>query len=298
MIVAPSMSILHSKQVAPWLLLLPVLLLGLVFYAIPIAFSLGMSFTDWNVLTPAHWRGLANYYILVTTDVLFVRSVINTFIFALGSAAVGMPAALLLAVAVNAGDRRAGWRTIFWLPAITNIVAVAYAWQNVLDPTYGIINRLLALVGIAGPDWLTQPTTAMISVTLVMAWLSLGHNILLFSTGLEAIDETVYEAARCDGANEKQMFWHVTLPLLKPTTVFVTVTSLISGMGSFALVLVMTEGGPNDSTMVAALYMYRMAFESLRMGRACAVAILLTIFTLILSLFQFQISARDLREAA
>ena len=280
------MSFLYSRGAAPWLLLVPVLLFGTIFYAAPIAFSVCMSFTNWNVLSAAHWRGLANYQVLLTADPLFLRSLINTIVFAIGSAAIGIPAALALALAVSAGERRAGWRTIFWLPAITNIVAVAYAWQTVLDPTYGIVNRLLAAIGIAGPDWLTQPATAVLSVAVVMAWMTLGHNMLLFSTGLEAIDPSVYEAASCDGANGRQIFWHITLPLLRPTTLFVLITSLISGMGSFALILVMTEGGPNDATMVTALYMYRMAFESLRMGRASAMAIVLTVVTLLLSLLQ------------
>ena len=146
---------------------------------------------------------------------------------------------------------------------------------------------------MAGPDWLTQPTTALLSVALVMAWMTLGQNILLFSIGIEAIDPAVMEAARVDGANSRQMLWHVTLPLLMPMTLFVLVSTLISGMGSFALILVMTEGGPDDSTLVTALYMYRMAFEALRIGRACAVAILLALVTLLLALLQFRYFGRD-----
>ncbi|WP_428487142.1 carbohydrate ABC transporter permease [Rhodopila sp.] len=287
------MSFLYSRRVAPWLLLTPALVLGTIFYAVPIASSFYLSLTDWNALDAAHWRGVSNYIVLLTADPLFMQSLVSTFLLAIGSAAVGIPAALFLALAVTASRHRAGWRTIFWLPAITNIVAVAYAWQIVLDPTYGIVNRLLAVVGIAGPDWLTQPGTAMLSLTLVMAWMTLGQNILLFSTGLEAIDQAVLEAARSDGANGRQILWHVTLPLLKPTTLFVLVSTLISGMGAFALILVMTEGGPDDGTMVTALYMYRMAFESLRIGRACAVAIILTVITLLLSVLQLRFFGRD-----
>ena len=257
-----------------------------------------MSFTDWNAFTPAHWRGLTNYDFLLTADPLFMQSLFNTFALAAGSAVIGIPAALLLALAATTSHHPAAWRTLFWLPAMTNVVAVAYAWQTVLDPTYGIANRLLSVVGIAGPDWLTQPPTAMLSVALVMAWMTLGHNMLLFSTGLEAIDQSVIEAARIDGANAGQILRHVTLPLLKPTTLFVLVSTLISGMGSFALILVMTEGGPDDSTMVTALYMYRMAFESLRMGRAAAVAIILTVITLLLAVYQLRFFGRDTETAS
>lgn len=283
------MSFLYSQRVAPWLLLAPALILGTIFYAAPIAFSFYMSLTSWNVVTSPHWLGLGNYVFLFTADPPFIRSLLNTFALSIGSATIGIPTALLLALAVAASRHRAAWRTIFWLPAITNIVAISYAWQTVLDPTYGIINRMFGAIGIAGPNWLTQPTTATISVMLVMAWMTLGHNMLLFSTGLEAIDQSVIEAARIDGANGRQILRHVTLPLLRPTTLFVLISTMISGMGSFALVLVMTEGGPDDSTMVTALYMYRMAFESLRMGRAAAAAIILAMVILLLSLLQFRL---------
>ncbi len=287
------MSLLYSRRAAPWLLLAPALALGLIFYAAPIAFSFYLSFTDWNPLGAGRWRGLSNYVVLLTDDPLFLRSLLNTFAFAFGSALIGIPAALALALAVTASRGRAAWRAIFWLPAVTNVVAVAYVWQFVLDPTYGIVNRLLAALGVSGPDWLTEPATAMLCVAGVMAWMTVGHNMLLFSAGIEAIDLSVVEAARSDGANGRQILRHVILPLLKPTTLFVLISTLISGMGSFALILVMTEGGPDDATMVSALYMYRMAFEALRMGRASAIAVILTAATLLLAVVQFRILGRD-----
>lgn len=287
------MSLLYSRRMAPWLLLAPALALGVIFYLLPMGFSVYLSFTNWNALDPPQWRGLGNYALLLADDPFFIPSLARTFLLGAGSAAIGIPVALVLALALTASRRPAVWRTIFWLPAVTNIVAIAYAWQNVLDPTYGLVNRLLGLVGVAGPNWLTQPATALLSVALVMAWMTLGQNILLFSVGIEAIDPAILEAARSDGANSRQMLWHVTLPLLAPTTLFVLVSTLISGMGSFALILVMTEGGPDDGTLVTALYMYRMAFESLRVGRACAVAILLTLVTLLLAALQFRYLGHD-----
>ena len=287
------MSLLYSRRAAPWLLLAPVLTLGVIFTVMPMGFSVYLSFTNWNAFDTPQWRGLGNYVLLLTDDPFFIQSLARTFLLAVGSAVIGIPFALLLAFALTASRRPAVWRTIFWLPAITNIVAIAYAWQNVLDPTYGLVNRLLGLIGMAGPDWLTQPATALLSVTLVMAWMTLGQNILLFSIGIEAIDPAIMEAARTDGASSRQMLWHITLPLLTPTTLFVLASTLISGMGAFALVLVMTEGGPDDSTLVTALYMYRMAFESLRVGQACAVAILLTLVTLVLALLQFHTFGRN-----
>lgn len=287
------MSLLYSRRAAPWLLLAPAIVFGIVFYAAPIVVSLYLSFTDWNPLGTPRWRGLGNYQYLITADPLFWRSLVNTLIFATGSTAIGIPAALSLALAVTSSRGRAAWRAIFWLPAITNVVAVAYVWQYVLDPTYGIVNRALAALGVSGPDWLSAPATAMLSVACVMAWMTVGHNMLLFSAGIEAIDPAVLEAARSDGANRSQMLRLVVLPMLRPTMLFVLITTLISGMGYFALILVMTEGGPDDSTMVTALYMYRMAFEALRMGRASAVAFILFGVMMLLSLLQFRLLGRD-----
>ena len=283
---------LYSRRLAPWLLLAPALILGFIFYIAPIGFATGMSLTDWNGLSAAHWRGLANYAFLAA-DGPFLHSLLITVVLSFGSALIGVPAALLLALAVAGGQHRAAWRTIFWLPAITNVVAVAYGWQFVLDPTYGVVNRALGFIGISGPQWLTSPPTAMLSVAAAMAWITLGHNMLLFTTGLEAIDPSVIEAANSDGATERQVFWYVTLPLLAPTTLFVLISTLITGMGSFALILVMTEGGPEKATTVAALFMYKLAFESLRLGRAAAAAIILAAVTLLLSYLQFRWFGRD-----
>ena len=287
------MRLFYSRRAAPWLLLAPAIAFGVVFYAAPIVVSLYLSFTDWNPLGAPRWRGIGNYQYLLTADPLFWRSLLNTLVFAAGSTAIGIPAALALALAVTSSRGRAAWRAIFWLPAITNVVAVGYVWQYVLDPTYGIVNRALAALGVSGPDWLSAPATAMLSVACVMAWMTVGHNMLLFSAGIEAIDPAVLEAARSDGASRSQMLRLVVLPMLRPTMLFVLITTLTSGMGYFALILVMTEGGPDDSTMVTALYMYRMAFEAFRMGRASAVAFILFGVMLLLSLLQFRLLGRD-----
>lgn len=264
-----------------------------MFYAGPVAASLVLSFTDWNPLRAPHWAGLANYAELLGPDRVFGRSVLNTLVLAVGSAALGIPAALALALAVNAGRGRAAWRALFWLPALTNVVAVGYAWRFVLDPGFGVVNRALAALGVAGPDWLDDPATAMLSVVLVTAWMSLGQNMLLFSAGLEAIDPLLLDAARMDGASAWQSLRLVVLPLLRPTLLLVSVGTLIAGAGGFALVLVMTGGGPNDATTVTALAMYRMAFEDLRMGRASAAAFLLLAVTAGLALLQLRLARAD-----
>ena len=189
------------------------------------------------------------------------------------------------------------WRTAYWLPMITNIVAVAYIWWYILNDTSGLLNRTLDLFGLPGPNWLTDPSLSMFSVILVASWMSIGQNILVFLSGLSEIDETYYEAARLDGANPLQLFWHVTLPLLRPTILFVLITSFITSLSSFVLMLVLTEGGPARSTTVTGLYLYDMAFTDLRLGRASAAAYILFAIIFVISLIQLRLLRRGGVEA-
>jgi len=278
-----------NRRLTPWLFLAPALLPGVAFFLLPGLIALVLSFTSWNLLSPPRWVGLANYAYLLGTDPVFYRTLLNTFVFAIGTALLGVPLALGIAWAIAASHGKAFWRVIYWLPMVTNAVAIAYAWQFVLDPADGILNRLLGLLGLGGPDWLGSPATAMLSVVAIATWASLGHNILLFSAGLEEIDERLYEAAEIDGAGPWRMLWSITLPMLRPTLLFTSVTSLISGLGSFALILLLTNGGPEGSTNVTALYFYQMAFEHLRMGRASAAALVLFALILVLTLIQLRL---------
>jgi multiple sugar transport system substrate-binding protein len=285
--------LLTSRRVAPWLFVAPALAFGLLFYGVPILVSFYLSFTDWNPLSLPRWRGLANYAYLLTVDPLFGRTVLNTLVFAVGSTGIGIPLSLLAALGIAASKGRAAWRTIYWLPMVTNVVAVGYAWQYVLDPSYGIVNRLLAGVGVRGPGWLSDPGWAMPSAIAVMTWMTIGHNMLLLAAGLEGIDAQVLDAARSDGASPVQIAVRITLPLLRPAIVFAAVSNLIAGMGYFTLILVLTEGGPEHATDVTALYMYRTAFEQLRMGRAAATAFLLLLVTAALAAVQFRALRQD-----
>lgn len=274
---------------APYLFVAPAVLAGTLFYLAPIGASLWLSLTNWNALSAPRWVGLDNYAYLLGRDPLFWGTLANTFVFALGSAALGIPLALLIAWAMVRSRGRAFWRSVYWLPMVTNVVAVAYAWRFVLDPAYGLLNRLLGLLGLGGPEWLDSPATAMLSVIVVAVWAGLGHNILLFAAGLEGIDESLYEAARLDGAGPWRLLRHVALPLLRPTLLFVTISSLIAGLGTFALILALTGGGPEGSTNVTALYIYQTAFEHLRMGRASAAAVVLFALVLLLALAQLRL---------
>ena len=288
---------LSSRAVAPWLFLAPVILFGLVFFVLPLAYAAFISLHRWDSLTPPRWVGLEHYAFLLTADPRFWRTFLNTVYFAFGTIAVGVPLAMVLAYAFTRAHGQAYWRSLYWLPYVTNVVAVAYIWQFVLDDSFGLLNRLLGLAGLPGPGWLTDPALAMPSVILVFVWMQLGHNLLLFSAGLQGIDESYYEAARLDGASQVQLFTHITVPLLKPTILFVLITNFITGLSYFVLMLVLTEGGPIGRTTVTALYMYDTAFSDLRLGRASAIAYLLFAFVLLVTLIQLRIFRRGGVEA-
>lgn len=288
---------LQQKDWAPYVFLAPSLFFLVVFFLLPVGFSLYLTFTRWNPLSNPEFIGFENYQYLFTRDPNFYNTLKNTFVYAFGSVFIGVPIALVLAFLFTLSRWRALWRSIYWLPMVTNIVAIAYIWAYLLDGTYGLFNKVLLWFGIVGPQWLKDSSTAMIAVIIVTIWTGLGHNMLVFSAGLEGIDESFYEAARIDGANNNQIFWSVTLPLLRPTLLLVTITSFIGAMGSFALILVLTLGGPAQSTNVTALYLYQMAFQDLRMGRASALAFILFVIIFIMTLIQLRIFRRGGVEA-
>lgn len=290
---------LSSKAVAPWIFITPMLLFGAIFFILPLLYAFFISLTRWNSLSAPKWVGFKHYEYLLTTDPVFWQTFWNTMYFAAASIGIGVPLAMVLAYAFTRSKGQTVWRSIYWLPMITNVVAVAYIWKFVLDDRYGLLNRALGFLGLGAPGWLTDPNLALTSVVLIFVWMQLGHNMLLFSAGLASIDESYYEAARLDGANERQCFFRITVPLLMPTTLFVLITNFISGLSYFTLMLVLTDGngGPLRSTTVTALYMYKMAFEDLRMGRASAVAYLLFAVILVITLIQLRVFRRGGVEA-
>ena len=281
----------QQRDWAPYAFLAPVMIFFVIFFALPVAFSLYLTFTRWNGFAPPSWVGIDNFTFLFN-NADFLLSLRNTLFFAAGTVFLGIPLALLVAFTFTQSRLRALWRSVYWLPMITNIVAVAYLWAFILDGRYGLFNRFLGLFGVSGPNWLTDPQYAMWAIIIVSIWTGLGANMLIFSAGLEGIDASYTEAAQVDGAGLLQSFWNITLPLLRPTLLFVTVTSFISGMGAFDLVLALTNGGPAGSTSVAAFYMYQTAFEDLRLGRASAAAFVLFVVIFALTLVQLRFFRR------
>jgi multiple sugar transport system permease protein len=278
----------------------PALAAILLFFLVPVVAALVLSFTDFDIYAvadPAHLRvvGAGNYRRLLE-DPRFWVALRNTayFVVVAGplSVATSLGAALLLHVRLV--RFRALFRTIFFLPVVTTLVAVAVVWRYLYHPRYGLLNQLLAALGVGPIDWLGNPAWAMPALILLAVWKNFGFNMVIFVAGLQAIPERLYEAARLDGAGAWQQFRAVTLPMLAPTFLFVAVITMIGYFQLFAEPYVMTQGGPAEATLSVVLLMYEEGFRWWRMGYAAAVAFVLFAVILGATLLQVRLRGRTL----
>ena len=289
-----------SSRFTPYFFILPAVVFYAIFFLFSIGFGLWVSFREWDMLTPldkTRFVGLSNYVYLFTKDDLFLPVLRNTLVFAIGSVLFSTAIALILAVALQNNPRRGLWRTLYFLPMVTSVVAIANIWRYLYDPNFGLFNGLLSLFHIPGLRWIDSTALAMPSLIAVSVWATIGGALLLFAAGLEGIPTMYYEAARLDGCSGWNEFRHITLPLLRPTLLFVLITGFINGLQSFALTMIMTGGGPVNSTRVLALYMYETAFQNFRMGRASAMAFVLFLIIFLITLLQLRIFRRGGVEA-
>lgn len=272
---------------AAWALLAPALIAIALFFGVPVVAGLVLSFTDFDLYAIADPRnarfvGLANYAELLR-DPLFWRALGNTLVLV----AAGVPLTLALALGgallVSAGVTRLRgfWRTLFFAPVVTTLVAVAVVFRYLYHPRFGLFNEALALVGLPPVDWLGDPRFALAAIVILAAWRSFGYGLVIFVAGLQAIPATLYEAAALDGASAWQQFRRITLPLLRPTLLFVAIITTVGYFQVFAEPYVMTRGGPANATLSIALLMYEQGFRWWNMGRASAIAFVL--FALILA---------------
>lgn len=281
------LKLLHKDGTWALLLLLPNILGFLAFTLIPVIASFALSFTSWDLLSPMKWVGLSNYSELAK-DETFIKVFWNTIYFAGISVPAGIVISLFLAVALDQNIRfKKFYRAAFFLPVVSSMVAVAVVWQFIYNPEYGLMNYFLNMIGVKGPDWLTSTFWAMPAVIITSIWKNLGFNMLIYLAGLQGISEDYYEAADIDGARWHQKFLFITVPLLSPTTFFVTVMSFISSFQVFDTIFLMTQGGPARSTSVIVHYLYENAFKYFSMGYASAMAYILFFMVLIITLIQF-----------
>lgn len=264
----------------------------LVFTAYAIAASLYFSFCRYDILSPPQWIGLKNYSRLLLDDEVFRKSLWSTMYMVVFGLPVGLVASLAVALLLNAKVKGiAIYRTIFYVPSLVPAVALATLWMWLFNTDIGLINVLLRKVGIAGPGWLTDPLWSKPALILMGLW-GAGGSAIIYLAGLQGIPDHLYEAADLDGAGVLSKFRHVTLPMLSPVIFFNLIMGLIGSFQYFTQVYIMTGGGPQDSTLFYALYLFNRAFMDLKMGYASAMAWILFVITLVCTLIVFKTSAK------
>ena len=288
-----------TVRISPgWLFVSPALLTIGLFFLLPVVAALLLSFTDFDIyalrtLENARIVGLDNYIALLR-DPLFWTALRNTLYFVLVggplSVAVSLGAALL--VSARLVRFKGFFRTVYFAPVVTTLVAVAVVWRYIYHPRSGLLNYALGFLGIGPIDWLGDPAWAMPSIILLAVWKNFGYNMVIFIAGLQAIPDYLYEAAELDGAGPWQRFRHVTLPALAPTFLFVALLTMIGYFQLFAEPYVMTQGGPLHATYSVVLFMYEQGFRWWNMGFAAAIAFVLFLIILAATLLQLRLQPR------
>ena len=254
------------KKWLPYFLVSPYLLFVTVFVAFPVLFCFFLTFHKWNIISPMHFIGADNYTRLLH-DRLFWKAIGNTTRFLLLHIPLQLVLSLFLAQLLNQKIRAVTFfRASFFLPVIVSGVVVTILWQQLLGYDSGLINRLLTNIGIQKIGWLVNPDVAIYSIAVMATWKNVGLYVILFLVGLQTVPPQYYEAAKLEGANSWQQFYHITLPMINPTIFMVVIISTIGGFSLFIEPYIMTGGGPLNQTLSAVLYIYKQAFQYYNMG--------------------------------
>jgi multiple sugar transport system permease protein len=270
----------------------PVIVAFLIFNLYPMALGLYLSFTNWDILRPPTFVGLRNWADLLKDDLLW-RAVLQTLYYAVTSVAGATVLSIALALLLNQRLKTIGfYRTFFFLPAVTSLVAIAMVWRWIYNTEFGVLNAFLGSLGINPVNWLGDPVLAMPAVILMSIWRSAGFNTVLFLAGLQGVPQEYYEAAEIDGASRWDRFRHITLPLISPTTFFVVVNGLIGSWQVFDQVYILTRGGPLLSTVTVVYLIYSNGFEWYKTGYASAMAYGLFLIIIVLTAIQFILQKR------
>lgn len=275
----------NNQRLGGLIFIAPALIGTFVFIIIPVICSFGLSFTRWDLLNPIVFVGLDNYT-GIFTEPLFYKILLNTIVFALSTSVFGVIIPLVLAAILNTKIRGSEfYKTAYFLPFITPMIVIGIIWDWIFDPNIGLLNKFLHL----HINWLYDPHFAMPALILVSVWKLIGYNMVIFLSALSGISQSMFEAAKIDGANEFQTFKNVTIPLLSPTIFFVVIITAISSFQIFDLIYLMTQGGPLDSTNVLVYAIYKNAFEYFNIGKASAIAYVLFVIILVLTLAQWKL---------
>jgi multiple sugar transport system permease protein len=282
-----SRPIIRKETIFAWLFILPSLIGFLMFFAIPSVRGLLMSFTNWDLLRPAKFIGIDNYTRLLA-DPEFFHALRVTGYYVLLNIPLQTIIALGMAVMMDRFAKGTWIRGVLVLPWLLPNVIVAMLWLWMLDPLLGYVNQIIMFMGFERQPFFGDPNSAMPTVAGVNIWRHAGYTAILFYAGLQTIPKDVYEAAAIDGANERQMFWGITIPLLRPVTVFVLVTSIIGSFQVFDTIAITTKGGPVDATRVIYWYIYEYAFERFKMGYASTIAVALFLILITVTVLQMK----------
>lgn len=275
----------NNQSLAGWLFILPAFIGTIIFIIIPVICSFGLSFAKWDLLNPIEFVGFANYLELLS-DKLFFKILVNTFVFALSTSILGVIIPLVLAAILNRKIRGSEfYKTAYFLPFITPMIVIGIIWEWIFDPNIGLLNQFLHL----HINWLYDTNFAMPALIMVSVWKLIGYNMVIFLSALSGVSQSLFEAAQIDGADAFQTFKNVTIPLLSPTIFFVVIITAISSFQIFDLIYLMTQGGPLDSTNVIVYAIYKNAFEYFNIGKASAIAYVLFVIILILTLIQWNL---------
>ena len=276
---------LTKDEFAGLVFVLPSVLGTLIFIVIPVICSFGLSFTRWDLLNPVRFVGLENYK-TVLTEPLFLKILLNTVVFALATSVFGVIIPLILSEILNSKIRGSEFfKTAYFLPFITPMIVIGIVWQWIFDPNIGFLNRILHM----HLNWLYDANLAMPALISVSVWKLIGYNMVIFLSALSGISESLFEAGKIDGANSFQIFKNITVPLLSPTIFFVVIITAINSFQVFDLIYLMTEGGPDDSTNVLVYAIYKNAFEYFNVGKASALAYVLFVIILLLTIIQWNL---------
>jgi len=279
-----------SQRRFVWSVLFPCISFYLLFRYYPFIEAFNISLRKYSIVVPDKpFVGFENYVNIMKSSV-FRISIGNTFYYAIVTTLVGLVVALAVALMMHSIPRLTNfYRAIFFLPQITNAIAVAMVWSWLYQPVYGLFNQILQMFGLPSIGWLTSPKWAMPSLMLMGIWGGIGMSIIVLMAGLSGIPRVYHEACMIDGGNRWHVFWHITLPLLQPTITFILVTGFMGAFNVFSAVFIMTHGGPLNRTRVLAYHIYQRAFVDLKMGEASAMAFVLFLLVLIITIFQMRV---------
>lgn len=283
----------RNIKVVPYLYILPNMILFITFMIIPIFMTFYYGTVKWNGLGTPKFIGLENY-LYIFKDKVFLKSIFNTFYYAIATVPLLMALALFFAVLLNNHIPLRGLiRSAVYAPAVVSTVVVGTVFTWIFQDQLGLINYILTSLGGTAIKWNNDPRFAMLMLIVATVWQKTGYNMVIYLAGLQGIPTELLEAATIDGANTWQKFRYITIPLLKNTHMFVMITCMINAFRSFDLVYTMTQGGPLNSTKTMVMYVYEQAFNKNYYGRAAAAGVVLFVFMVILTLIRFKIEKED-----